>query len=327
MTGQQRTYPEFKPRLWALAMPWTLTQIEVELRRGLTGHPESPRHRAYTDTLAAVHELAHRGVTEFRGDKVQKLLIKAAQAHGWRAPKQGTKRPLPRTTKPDHRVCAKCYEEKHDSLFRALATPAQKRRNGWSETAQHYTVHKLCAPCRVSNARRAKRKAGKQEAPTLVGAYRRSIAMSLETVAKVFKKHTAYTDPDTGQRAFNFSCDEDGDYYVKREALLREARKRLDSYIEDGTLLAHVPDPPQGLWFELLTQEQRDTLARMHRAGSWMQPDYRSRIPLLWEKSPHKNAADAAPMTQIKSDRPSPASAPAPAHDATVIKDDGWADL
>ncbi len=302
MSGQSLSFPEFKPRRWALVLPWTLTQIEAELKKGLTGSPDTARYRAFKDTLDAVHELAHRGVTEFRGDKVHKLLVKAAHVHGWWAP-EGKKRPLPKPTKDGHRVCAKCYGEKPEGVFRALATPAQKRRNGWSEDGQHFTIHKLCDACRTANKRRDKRKAAKKEAPTLIGAYKKSIANGLETVAKVFKKHTAFRDPDTGHRVFNFRTDEDGDYYVAREALLREARKRLDQYIEDGSLREHLPAQPAGLWFELLTQEEKDKLARLHRRGSWMERGYASRMPLLWEKSPHKDAVDMTPVTQIKAEK------------------------
>jgi hypothetical protein len=302
MTGRKLTYPEFKPRPWALAMPWSLTQIEAELRKGLTGSSDTPRYRSFKDTLDAVHLLAHRGVDEFRGDKVHKLLVKAAQTHGWYLP-EGKRRPLPKVFKDGHRVCAKCYEEKLEEVFKAKPTLAQKRRNGWAEDTSQLITHKLCDACRLSNARRAKRKAAKREAPTLIGAYRTSITNGLETVAKVFKKHTAFVDTTTNTRSFAFKTDEDGDYYVKREALLRLTRQRLDQYIEDGTLRERIPAEPQGLWFELLTQDEKDNLARLHRAGSWMQGGYRSRMPLLWEQSPHKNASTAKPLTEIKADQ------------------------
>ena len=303
MTGQKLTYPEFKPRPWALAMPWSLTRIEAELRKGLTGSPDTPRYLAFKDTIDAVHLLAHRGVDEFRGDKVHKLLVKAAQTHGWYAP-EGKRRPLPKVFKDGHRVCAKCYEEKLEEVFKAKPTLAQKRRNGWADDSQRLIIHKLCDACRLSNARRAKRKAAKREAPTLIGAYRASITNGLETVAKVFKKHTAFvTPPPENFTVHNFRAPEDQDYYSERKALLRLARQRLDQYIEDGTLRERIPAEPQGLWFELLTQEEKDNLARLHRAGSWMQGGYRSRMPLLWEQSPHKNASTAKPLTEIKADQ------------------------
>ena len=303
MTGQKLTYPEFKPRPWALAMPWSLTRIEAELRKGLTGSPDTPRYLAFKDTIDAVHLLAHRGVDEFRGDKVHKLLVKAAQTHGWYAP-EGKRRPLPKVFKDGHRVCAKCYEEKLEEVFKAKPTLAQKRRNGWAEDTSQLITHKLCDACRLSNARRAKRKAAKREAPTLIGAYRASITNGLETVAKVFKKHTAFvTPPPENFTVHNFRAPEDQDYYSERKALLRLARQRLDQYIEDGTLRERIPAEPQGLWFELLTQDEKDNLARLHRAGSWMQGGYRSRMPLLWEQSPHKNASTAKPLTEIKADQ------------------------
>lgn len=322
MSGQKLTYPEFKPRPWALAMPWSLMRIEAELKKGLTGSPDTPRYRSFADTIAAIHHLAHeRDLQEFRGDKVHRLLVKAAHIHGWYAP-EGKKRPLPKVTKDDHKVCKACYEEKHLSVFRTLATTAQKKRMGRNPDAQHYITSNLCDACRLSLARRTKRKAGKRQAPTLVSALQTSITTALEATNKVLKKNIAFTTPD-GDTVYKLD-DASLDYYFARRAAQHKARQRLDAYIEDGTLAQHIQiSPEEVMWHHLLTPEERSALQAKHGRGKWMEPGYRSRIPTLWEKSGAKG------RTEVKDDNnPNPPAQPTP---ATVIKpattETDWSDF
>jgi hypothetical protein len=327
MTEQKLTYPEFKPRPWALAMAWSLIRIEAELKKGLTGSPDTPRYKSFADTLAAVHLLAHeRDVREFRGDKVHKLLVKAAQTHGWLAP-AGKKRPLPKSLNPDNKVCKACYEEKHLSVFRTLATVAQKKRMGRNPDAQHYVTSNLCDVCRLSLARRTKRKAGKRMAPTLVSALKASITTSLETVAKVLKKNLAFIDAD-GDRISKMD-DDSLAYYLDRRALLHKARSRLDAYIEDGTLAQKMKDIPvaEAMWHHLLTDDERAQLKAQHARGQWMEPGYRSRIPLLWEKSGTKGRKGFFLVVDEPDTTPTPPDTPPdtpPTQPAPETTDNWW---
>lgn len=287
--SEEVTYPESVPPKWGLAMPWTYRQIATYLRKGLTGHPEAPRTKAFQDTLDAVHQLHGRGVTEFRGDKVLRLLIAAAREHGWMK-RRGYFKPLPKATNPEHKVCRRCQVEKGIEDFKMLATPAQRKRFNWTSSAPMYVYGHNCAPCRKAKAAAEKRKEVKRQNPDLFTQYKTQISAEIEAVGKVLSAHLSITLPD-GSRVYQFADQADQDYYFERDRMLRLARQRFNEYVENGELLDKVdPDVPRGAWYGLLTPAERHHLDSLFKEGSWTGDSYKGRMPTLWErkKKPRK---------------------------------------
>lgn len=288
--SEEVTYPESVPPKWGLIMPWSYRQIATHLRKGLTGHPDAPRTKAFQATLDAVHQLHGRGVTEFRGDKVLRLLIAAAREHGWMK-RRGYFKPLPKATNPEHKVCRRCQVEKPIEDFKMLATPAQRKKFNWSSSAPLYVYGHNCAPCRKAKAAAEKRKAVKRQDSDLFTQYKTQISAELEAVLKVLAKHLTIELPD-GSKVYQFKDQADQDYYFERERLLRLARQRFNEYVENGELLDKVdPEAPRGAWYGLLTLAERRQLDSLFKQGSWAEDGYKGRMPTLWERKKQERKA------------------------------------
>lgn len=308
MQPTDMTYPEASPPSWGIVCPFSFHTIQAFLRKGLTGPAHSPRTRAYKATLDAVHQLHGRGVEEFRGDKVLRLLIAAAREHGWMRRKGSPYKAKPKAKQPDHKVCRRCEQEKPMAEFRTLATLAQKRRNGWPEDSQHFTYAVTCAPCRKLKQQAQSRKETKRRDPDTYTAYRTTFYNEVKAVDTIFRNHIAFTTPD-GDRVYQFADEADQSYYAERRRLLLLARQRFEDAANDGTLFDILdPDTPKGAWYGLLTPDERAKLAYLHKQGSWMSSSANGRMPTLWERK-------VIPRRRLKTsimDEPTPTVEPPP---------------
>lgn len=249
----------------------------------------SPRYQAFRATLDAVYTLAHRGVDEFRGDKVHALLVAAAREHEWWAPTAHYKA-VPPPSAPFEKVCRRCKQSKPQAVFRALATPAQKQRNGWNMHGQYFVSSLLCDVCRPLRKRELIRKQAKKQAPTLVQAYRKSISNTLAALRKVLVRHSTLS-PAPGLKVLEFTHAPDKAYYLERQRLLGLLRDRLDDAVHAGTI---DPRTAKGEWHELLTEDERMHLRSLYNCGSWAQPGFHGTVPVLWDKRRGKVVIDVA---------------------------------
>lgn len=308
MQANVLTYPECVPPKWGLAAPFGHRTMLQLLRKSMTSPKGTPRDLAYRATIAAVNTLHERGIRTFRGDKVLKLLIQAAREHGWLKRSGGQYKAVPKAQKPDHKVCRKCQEEKPDAEYRIFASAAQKKRNGWAEDRQQYTYAVICAHCRKLKQQRERRKEVKRQDPDTYGAYRNAFANELGAVKRLLKTHLTIELPD-GSKAYQFDHEADQTYYFERERLIELARRRFENAVNAGDLLSVVDlSVPKGAWYGLLTQDERDGLARIHRDGSWAGSTKKGRVPKLWEKVvvPRKKPKTVAytPSTEPKVEPP-----------------------
>lgn len=283
MQATPLTYPECVPPKWGLHTAFSIKDMRGFLYKGLSGMPNAPRTLAYKATLEAVNTLHARGITEFRGDKVLKLLIQAAREHGWLKRDGGRYVAVPKASQVDHKVCRKCKQEKHIDEFRMEATPAQKAARGWAEDRRHYTYAVSCAHCRKLKKQTERRKEVKRASKTGFALLRDTLQRELAGTMRALRKHVAFTTPEGG-KVYQFECDEDQRYYFERERLLRLALQRFDAGVDEGDLNQRIDSTePAGAWQSLLTEQERERLADLHRQGSWSGSAKKGGTPKLWE--------------------------------------------
>lgn len=283
MQATPLTYPECVPPKWGLHVAFSVKDMRSFLYKGLSGMPHAPRTLAYKATLEAVNTLHTRGITKFYGDKVLKLLIQAAREHEWLKREGGRYVAVPKAQKPDHKVCRKCKQEKHVDEFRMEATPAQKAARGWAEERRQYTYAVSCAHCRKLKKQKERRKEIKRTSKAGFALLRDTLQRELAGTMRAIRKHIAFTTPDGG-KVYQFECDEDQTYFFERERLLRLALQRFDAGVEEGDLSQRIDSTtPAGAWQSLLTEQERDKLADLHRQGSWADSAKKGNTPKLWE--------------------------------------------
>jgi hypothetical protein len=305
MTVERTTFPETTRYKWEGLTLWSFQEAERHMRAGMTGLKDSPRWRAFKQVIDALYLLADRkGVSQFKGDKLKLLLIAAARENEWHA-RGGRQVADTMSASPDTKLCRRCYEFHPLASFRAVATPAQKARNGWNADAQYFVQSLLCAACRPLKHKadqvKARRQALKGSKVSIIDLYRTGISRNMNAVASVVRSHTHNIG---GFMDVQFTDQNDRLYYEKRLEYLKLARARLSERIDDGSLTraAEGENPPMGLWQELLTKEERDWLGTLYRQGSWVRSvGQKGREPRLWDSRPvePKRKAPTPPPPRI----------------------------
>jgi hypothetical protein len=302
------TFPEIKRYKWEGAIRWSQRDIVKFLREQQRQSPKSStRWQVFEQVIEAIFKLTDdRGVESFKGDSVKKLLIAAATDHGWFVERPD--RTEPSNVPMGEKWCRRCHEIKSMESFRAVATPAQNKRNGWHPDARTLITSSLCAPCRESRQKKAKRTDARRtarvmkkegKAPPLLQRYEKSIANVRARLAMVFKRHTVtlrFAGPDGTDAVYlEFKDSADQDFYTEQRVMLGRANNRLHEAVDEG----RIPHDAKGEWYELLTPQERQHLYELYQAASWMAPGYKKKMPILWDNAPKPDeVASAEPIPE-----------------------------
>lgn len=310
-----QTFPESTRYQWEGASALSSAKVRAIMRSGLLAAEGTPRRAAFELALEAVELLINeKGVQQFPGDKLKRLLIKAAAQAGWYR-KEAAFKGVPKAQQDGHKVCRRCKQEKPLANFNAVATEAQKRRSNWRMDAQHFISSLLCDSCRKAKTqernRSERRRLHKAGAVDLIGCYRDSLKAAVTTTEANLRNHTVELPASDGTMVsmLQFDNPDDGAYYRKRKELLLLARNRLKDRIDDGSLSQPLADgtSPRGFWQELLEPDERQALFRLHQQGSWLKSGYRGAMPRLWDSVDRLNDRQ---LRRERKERAMPSSKP-----------------
>lgn len=315
---QTLTFPERKRYKWEGAIRWSQHDIVKFLRQQQRQSPrDSTRWKVFEQVIEAIFQLTDaRGIESFKGDTVKKMLVMSARDHGWYVTEFDRRGPS--DVPMGEKWCRCCKEVKPMEVFRAVATSAQNKRNGWHPDAHTLITHALCAPCRQSKQKKDRRADARKtarvlkkdgKAPPLLQRYEKSIANVRARIAMVFKRHTVtlrFAGPDgTDETYLQFKDPADQAFYTEQRVMLTRANERLHEAINSGS----IPANAEGEWYELLTDDERQHLYDLYHLASWMEPTYKKKLPILWK---HGSTSDeitsvvAEPPTQAPTLEPEP---------------------
>ena len=292
----EKTYPETAHFRWEGDTPHLVSHaVEFLDAMAAQGGSKARRDsfRATARALEAISEAKDR--PHFTGNQIKRILIAAAQDHGWWARKRRT---VPDLTAPEGmKVCFKCGQTKEVDDFRTAPSAAKIRRYGWNADTTQKVVSPLCASCRKTKAaeqgrmrkRRISRKKldkfSRPEDAILKQYYKLKleIAEHLNRVRAAFNNVRAVLRDPFGDGSdlveYQFKDNNVRDFYYMKRALLLDARDRLEQKMADA---APLPDT----WGMLLTQVEQANLADAHSyacAGK-----HASHIPALWRLATRK---------------------------------------
>lgn len=292
----QKTYPETARFRWE-GETAHLVSHAVEFLDAMAAQGGSKARcdsfRATARALEVISEAKDKPY--FTGDQIKKILIAAAQDHGWWERKRAV---LPDLTAPaGMKVCFKCKQTKEIGDFKTAPSPAKARSYGWREDTTQKITHPLCATCRKTktaeqNRKRTRRisrkKLDKFSRPedAILKQYQKikiEIAEHLNRVRAAFNNVKAVLKDPFGDGSdlteYQFKDDNARDFYQMKRALLLDARDRLEQRLSDA---APLPDT----WGMLLTPSEQANLAELHQmacAGK-----HASHMPALWRLSTRK---------------------------------------
>lgn len=294
MDDTLKTYPETRRKNWEVAN-WSHAEIiSILIRERNQGKGNTRRIKAYNtliETLDALSERRPNPVTVFNGPKIKELFIAAARDAEWFVePKTFKERfKAPSDVAEGFKFCRGCKETKPKEDFNAEATPAQKKRNGWSVDSKRMTQSLLCSVCRpkkkrrerIIEARHVEKLLAKKDdrKPCLVNLSKliTSQQAAAARIAVTFNKakRTLYT-PDGEVADYQFKTPAVEDFYRYKRELIQKVGKHLREAGEDFELAEQLPD--SGLWQDVLSQDERDRVAHLYELAGWLDSAYKSKM-------------------------------------------------
>lgn len=301
----QKTYPESVTFRWETDDTY-IVAVAVEMLAEMAKQGGSrPRQAALRATARALEEISEaKDKPYFTGHQIKKVLIAAAQEHGWWERKAKV---LPDLKAPDGmKVCFRCTQTKEIDDFKTTPSPAKARRYGWSENTTQKIVSPLCASCRKTKAAEQNKKRKRRISRTkldklstpeqaILKQYHKlklDIAEHLNRVRAAFTNAKAVIrDPfGDGQDLveYQFRDHDTRDFYQMKRLLLIEARERLEQRLSEA---APLPDT----WGMLLTQAEQVNLASLHQLACAGRSA--NHIPALWKLSDRKKKEQEAEVS------------------------------
>lgn len=289
----QKTYPETARFRWE-GETAHLVSHAVEFLDAMAAQGGSKARRdSFRATARALEVISEaKDKPYFTGDQIKKILVAAAQDHGWWERKRVV---LPDLTAPaGMKVCIKCAQTKEIADFKTAPSPAKARRYGWKEDTTQKVTHPLCATCRKTKAAEQNRKRTRRISRKRLDKFSRpedailkqyqkikiEIAEHLNRVRAAFNNVKAeILFPEGKVTEYQFRDDTTRDFYQMKRALLLDARDRLEQKLSDA---APLPDT----WGMLLTPSEQATLAELHHIACIGK--HASHLPALWRLSARK---------------------------------------
>lgn len=192
-------------RRYAWASPDNDMAYEDALRLFITMRKQAPvqrnpqRWQALTLAAESVEHL-HRaqGVQTFRGDRLHKLLCKAALAADW-CPDLNTiqrlRAPVPVETDGEGGfatmlLCRGCGQTRHWESFLTKMTEGQRRKWNLPETSTRKVRSRLCSHCRDAKAATLRHRAERKDARQTERSYTRAVLDNdIEQAETLFEQH------------------------------------------------------------------------------------------------------------------------------------------
>ena len=212
---------------------------------------------AYRALLAAVQALHAKGVAQFPGDKVHRLLIAAAAEHGWCTDLEEVQQ---RRLKPDavvvpdgQRWCARCAQCRPVKLFEATPTAAEIAAHRWSPHTTRKIMRKVCAACRKTAQKRCIQSDRAARAALAVRDFEKNPTPenALQVYSDAIRRHTVASRQglrylQAGTPAHTFQ--------TAKLAALKSAQQALNVLVDTGQMVALCTPP--ALWTRLLDPQQ-----------------------------------------------------------------------
>ena len=285
----QKTYPETTRFRWEGDTPYLVTQAVAFLTDMAAQGGSKPRQAALKAAASALLEISDRlDKPHFTGNQMKKLVIAAAQDHGWWERKRRT---VPNMVAPlGMKVCFKCAQTKEVKDFETRPTPAKARSYGWKEDTTQKVVGPLCSTCRKAKSdadgRKRQRRYSHKKLDTLspsaakhfkhYHSLKQDIADHMARVRAAFSNvKRVIEDPfGTGEDVveYQFESDEMLEFYKMKRLLLIDARDRLEQKFADA---APLPDT----WGMLLTRDEQLMLTNLHTSACMFK---HINVPSLW---------------------------------------------
>jgi hypothetical protein len=292
----EQTYPETNTFRWEGDTVYPVPEAVGLLLDMASQGKSTPRQRALRATAQALEAISEaKDKPYFTGDQIKKVLIAAAQEHGWWARKA---RVIPDLTAPEGmKVCFRCTKAKEIDDFKTAPSPAKVRRYGWSESTTQKVIGPLCASCRKAKAAEQSKKRTRRVSRTKIDKFSSPDAAVLKQYQKIKlqiadhmnRVRAAFTnakavvkDPfgdGTDLVEYQFRDDDTRDFYHMKRALLLDARDRLEQRLSDA-----VPLPDT--WGMLLTTTEQNNLATLH--SHVVSGRHANHIPALWRLAERK---------------------------------------
>lgn len=261
-------YPARRRYPWALlhiVMDYTNTvRFFKKMQRQCPQDKNPARHATFALMLECIDELNHKGVEEFAGDKLHRLLIKCADRCGWHTDANKIQRSLvPRLVEgtKDIYTCPKCGEDKPRADFMGLMTGAQRERYNKPEGTRALIMQKRCNNCRY-NANEAKRRKEKRVSERRAVRQWAKLTTNKKAIGgqDIYQRYCAELDrqlhntkvalrkvnkinPATTRAAF----------YQRKVELIRLCAERLDEHL-DNAMVAKLETGV--VWTNLITHEE-----------------------------------------------------------------------
>jgi hypothetical protein len=196
-------YPARRKYKWAspyIDMPYEdAIQLFLTMRKQSTPQRNPQRWQSFTLAAESV-EFLHRSqnVQTFRGDRLHKLLCKAALAADWCPDLNAIQRlraPVPVKTDDEGSfatmlLCRGCGQARPWDSFLTKMTDAQRRRWGLPNTSTRKVRSRLCSHCRDAKASILRQRANRKEAQQVERSYTQAILDNdIEQAETLFEQH------------------------------------------------------------------------------------------------------------------------------------------
>jgi len=282
-------YPARRRYPWALmhtVMDYTNTvRFFKKMQRQCPQDKNPARHATFSLLLECIDELNHKGVEEFAGDKLHRLLIKCADRCEWHTDANKIQRSLvPRLVEGtmDIYTCPHCGNDKPRADFMGLMSQAQREKYNKPEGKRALVMQKRCTNCRY-NAQEAKRRKEKRVKERRVVRQWSKLFTNKKAIGgqDIYQRYCTELDrqlrntkvalrkvkPDTTRAAF----------YQRKIELIRTSAERLDEHLDNG-LLAKLETGV--VWTHLLNHAEYTELEAL-RIAMTRDMDTRGRRPSL----------------------------------------------
>jgi hypothetical protein len=283
---QNTPYPARRRYVWAMdhmAMPYQKAlAFFKQMQRQCPKEKNPQRHAALGLMVECINELNHKGVEDFAGPKLHRLLIKCADTCGWHTDANAIQRSLvPRLVEgtKDIYTCPKCGKDKPRADFMGLMSMAQKEKYNKPEGTRALVMQKRCANCRYNAHEAKKRRSVRVKKRTVISQWATTMATTkdvsqgdvyLRYGIEVRRKQTNVRHALLKLKNPEPNHQPRKDFYEYIDTLLMLCIERLEERLNFAHLADLKKDKPS--WLHLLSTDERadavSRFAQLRRAES-----------------------------------------------------------
>lgn len=271
MKTEQEPYPARRRYVWARedsVITYQSARLRfVRLLNTAKHDGHTARYNTFKMVLEAIATLHHEhNVMAFPGNRLHKLLCKAAADCGWYATHGNRAKP---TQNPVTGMlkCPRCGEEKPESSFHVAATTKQCEKYGWSNTKSRRTLQaRFCADCRYKMVKNKKARAERKEAQIArlvhADAVIKNLPIEPSHAYKYWRSELHLRIKNAKQLANRTSFTPSKEFFQLKINMLEIATVRFNQCIDNNTLANNIM--AGATWAVFLTKEEHQNLIDAH---------------------------------------------------------------